>query len=118
MRVTHVITRLILGGAQENTVASVLGLRQKTRLQVELVSGPTRGPEGSVESAFGNAPGVLTVTPHLVRPLHPCHDAPIPGRRHRPARTIHTHFQRFPSGTVSANLGRSRHSRPAGLGPR
>lgn len=29
MRVIHVITRLILGGAQENTIASVLGLRQK-----------------------------------------------------------------------------------------
>ena len=27
MRVTHVITRLIVGGAQENTVGSVLGLR-------------------------------------------------------------------------------------------
>ena len=26
MRVTHVITRLIVGGAQENTIASVLGL--------------------------------------------------------------------------------------------
>ena len=29
MRVTHIITRLVVGGAQENTVASVLGLRQK-----------------------------------------------------------------------------------------
>ena len=29
MRVTHVITRLIVGGAQENTVATVLGLRRK-----------------------------------------------------------------------------------------
>ena len=26
MRVTHIITRLIVGGAQENTVATVLGL--------------------------------------------------------------------------------------------
>ena len=32
MRVTHVITRLIVGGAQENTVASVLGLREKPGL--------------------------------------------------------------------------------------
>ena len=28
MRVTHVITRLIVGGAQENTIASDLGLRR------------------------------------------------------------------------------------------
>ena len=57
MRVTHLITRLILGGAQENTVASVLGFREKTDIEVELISGPTRGPEGSLEAAFSNAPG-------------------------------------------------------------
>ena len=52
MRVTHVITRLIVGGAQENTIASVLGLRQKPGLEVDLISGPTYGPEGSLESAL------------------------------------------------------------------
>lgn len=74
MRVTHVITRLIVGGAQENTVASVLGLRNKPGLQVDLISGPTSGPEGSLESGFANLPGALTVTPHLVRPVHPWQD--------------------------------------------
>ncbi len=74
MRVTHIITRLILGGAQENTVASVLGLRQKPGLDVELISGPARGPEGSLASAFAGTPAALTLTPHLVRPLHPWHD--------------------------------------------
>jgi hypothetical protein len=34
MRITHVITRLIIGGAQENTLASVLGLRQKPGFEV------------------------------------------------------------------------------------
>ena len=43
MRVTHIITRLIVGGAQENTVASVLGLRNKPGLEVDLISGPTSG---------------------------------------------------------------------------
>src|SRR5262245_10584340 len=75
MRVTHVITRLIVGGAQENTVASVLGLRQKPGLNVELISGPTTGPEGSLEANLAGVPGLLTVTPHLVRPLHPWKDA-------------------------------------------
>jgi hypothetical protein len=50
MRVTHVITRLIVGGAQENTIASVLGLRRVSGLDVRLVSGPTTGPEGSLEN--------------------------------------------------------------------
>jgi glycosyltransferase involved in cell wall biosynthesis len=74
MRVTHVITRLIVGGAQENTVASVLGLRRKPGLEVALISGPSLGPEGSLESAFDDQPGVLTLLPQLVRPVHPWKD--------------------------------------------
>ena len=74
MRVTHVITRLIVGGAQENTVASVLGLREKPGLHVNLVAGPTVGPEGSLEPVLGTQPGLLTIVPQLVRPLHPWKD--------------------------------------------
>jgi glycosyltransferase involved in cell wall biosynthesis len=75
LRVTHVITRLIIGGAQENTIASVLGLRGKPSLELHLISGPTSGPEGSLESALDAAPGVLTLLPRLVRPIHPWNDA-------------------------------------------
>ena len=74
MRVTHVITRLIVGGAQENTIASVLGLRQIPGLSVDLVSGPTAGPEGSLASAFTKIPEALTLIPALVRPIHPWKD--------------------------------------------
>lgn len=74
MRVAHVITRLIVGGAQENTVASVLGLRRKEGLDVRLFSGPSRGPEGSLEPVFRAHPGVLTLVPPLVRPVHPWND--------------------------------------------
>src|SRR5882672_6360718 len=74
MRVIHVITRLIVGGAQENTVASVLGLRQKPGLEVSLISGPAAGPEGSLEPHFAQHPGVLTLLPSLVRPVHPWND--------------------------------------------
>lgn len=70
-RVTHVITRLILGGAQENTVASVLGLRDKPGFDVDLVSGPTTGSEGSIESHVAAVPGCLTLVPEMVRPVHP-----------------------------------------------
>jgi glycosyltransferase involved in cell wall biosynthesis len=74
MRVTHLITRLVVGGAQENTVASVLGLRQKPGIEVRLISGPTAGPEGSLEPTVANIPGLLTVVPELVRPVHPLKD--------------------------------------------
>src|SRR5882757_5760108 len=74
MRVTHVITRLIVGGAQENTVASVLGLRQKPGVEVDLISGPTTGSEGSLESQFQHAPEAFSILPELVRPVHPLKD--------------------------------------------
>ena len=74
MKITHVITRLIVGGAQENTVASVLGLRSKPGVEVDLISGPTTGAEGSLESKFSGAPGILSVVPELVRPIRPLKD--------------------------------------------
>jgi glycosyltransferase involved in cell wall biosynthesis len=74
MRVTHVITRLIIGGAQENTVATVLGLQRTPGLETDLISGPTTGPEGSLEAHFARAPELLTLVPSLVRPVHPWKD--------------------------------------------
>ncbi|MFM8360685.1 MAG: glycosyltransferase [Verrucomicrobiota bacterium] len=74
MHVTHVITRLIVGGAQENTLASVLGLRQRPGFTVDLVSGPTTGPEGSLESRVRDLPGLLIRVPELVRPVAPWTD--------------------------------------------
>jgi glycosyltransferase involved in cell wall biosynthesis len=74
MRVTHVITRLIVGGAQENTISTVLGLNRKGGITADLISGPTTGPEGSLESIFDNHPGTLRVLPELVRPVSPLSD--------------------------------------------
>ena len=74
MRVTHIITRLIVGGAQENTVATVLGLLKKSGVAVGLISGPTAGPEGSLESELAGVPEILTRVPDLVRPVHPWKD--------------------------------------------
>jgi glycosyltransferase involved in cell wall biosynthesis len=96
MRVAHVITRLIIGGAQENTIASVLGLRQRAGLDVQLISGPTTGAEGSLEPLLANCPGILTVVPELVRPLHPLKDWLALGRLTELFRTnqpdiVHTH---------------------------
>jgi glycosyltransferase involved in cell wall biosynthesis len=74
MRVTHIITRLVIGGAQENTLATVLGLRAKPGVEVKLISGPTVGPEGSLEMEAAKIPGLLTRVPELVRPVQPLKD--------------------------------------------
>ncbi len=47
MKVCHIITRMIIGGAQENTLLTCLGLRELGH-EVVLVSGPETGPEGSL----------------------------------------------------------------------
>ncbi len=75
MRVAHVITRLIVGGAQENTIASVLGLRDRHGHEVHLLAGPTTGPEGSLEHLVSHSPGLFKLIPPLVRPVHPWKDA-------------------------------------------
>jgi len=96
MRVTHIITRLIVGGAQENTVASVLGLRQKPGVKVHLLSGPTTGPEGSLEPELARLPDLLTRVPALVRPVHPLKDCLALGQlekilRQQKPDIVHTH---------------------------
>ncbi len=96
MRVIHLITRLTVGGAQENTVASVLSLRWRSGLEVSLVSGPTVGPEGSLEPLLTECPGCLTIVPGLVRSVHPWKDC-MAGRtltqlfRARQPDVVHTH---------------------------
>lgn len=75
MRVTHVITRLVIGGAQENTISTVLGLQGRPGLQTNLISGPTEGPEGSLEPLVSGKSELLTIVPSLVRPISPWHDA-------------------------------------------
>ena len=72
--VTHVITRLIVGGAQENTVSTVLGLQEKKEFCTELVTGPTTGPEGSLESDFTRRSEALRIIPRIIRPIRPWTD--------------------------------------------
>src|SRR3954464_14704267 len=47
MKIVHVITRLIVGGAQENTLLSCEGQHARGH-DVTLVTGPPLGPEGSL----------------------------------------------------------------------
>lgn len=47
MRIVHIITRLIIGGAQENTLLSCEGQHDRGH-EVTLITGPAIGPEGSL----------------------------------------------------------------------
>lgn len=70
VRVLHLITRMIVGGAQENTLYTVARL-DATRFQADLACGPQTGSEGSLLEEARTAGVRLTVLPHLVRPIHP-----------------------------------------------
>ena len=48
MRIVHVITRLILGGAQENTLFSVQGLAAMGKYDASLLTGAETGTEGDL----------------------------------------------------------------------
>jgi glycosyltransferase involved in cell wall biosynthesis len=70
IRILHVITRLVVGGAQENTLLTVAGLDPR-RYHVELAAGPEAGPEGSLSPP----PGVpFHLVPTLVRDVQPWRD--------------------------------------------
>jgi glycosyltransferase involved in cell wall biosynthesis len=47
MKIVHIITRLIIGGAQENTLLSCEGQHRRGH-EVTLITGPPLGPEGSL----------------------------------------------------------------------
>lgn len=49
MHVVHIITRLIIGGAQENTLWNVIDQQRLFGDTVQLVTGPGLGPEGTLE---------------------------------------------------------------------
>jgi len=71
-RVAHIITRLILGGAQENTLYTVIG--QQRDYDVTLVIGVDDGTEGSLRDRATAANVRVIVVPTLVRPIRPLTD--------------------------------------------
>ena len=74
MRIAHVITRMILGGAQENTLLSCEGSMRSHGAEVLLITGPAIGPEGSLIER-GRAGGVpIEIVPQLRRSIHPWRD--------------------------------------------
>jgi glycosyltransferase involved in cell wall biosynthesis len=74
LKVVHIITRLILGGAQENTLLTVKGLQAMGAFEVTLVSGPAIGPEGELVSEARAAGVRLILIDEMRREIHPWRD--------------------------------------------
>ncbi len=74
MRIVHVITRLIIGGAQENTLLTVEGLHHQYHDDVTLITGPAEGPEGDLFDRAEQLGLKIEVFPELVRPIRPIVD--------------------------------------------
>ena len=74
MRVMHVITRMIIGGAQENTLFNCLDLKQIYGDDVLLVTGPADGPEGDLLQQGRGGDLAVRSIPDLKRAIHPARD--------------------------------------------
>jgi glycosyltransferase involved in cell wall biosynthesis len=86
MKIAHVITRLIIGGAQENTVLSCAGLRARGH-HVTLIAGPETGPEGSLWLEAEQSADQIICVDHLRRRVGAINDW-------RAARELKTIFRR------------------------
>ncbi len=74
LKVLHIITRLILGGAQENTLATASGLADRWGFDVTLVTGPALGPEGSLIGEAGRLGVRVRMIREMRREVHPLFD--------------------------------------------
>lgn len=73
VRVLHIITRMIVGGAQENTLLSVEGLDAMPEYDVSLVSGIDKGKEGELLSRARETTNLI-VLPEMSRSINPFAD--------------------------------------------
>lgn len=74
MKITHIITRMILGGAQENTLLTCRG-QYRDGHDVTLITGPSAGPEGRLISTAVKDGFRTIIIDELVRPIAPRLDA-------------------------------------------
>jgi glycosyltransferase involved in cell wall biosynthesis len=74
MHVAHVITRLILGGAQQNTLFNCEDQHALHGDEVTLITGPGLGPEGSLMDRAAAAGFRIVEIPAMRRSLHPWRD--------------------------------------------
>ncbi len=74
MRVMHIITRMIVGGAQENTLFNCVDLVRHHNDTVCLVTGPSLGAEGDLLSRNDTQLLEIETIDSLRRAIHPVHD--------------------------------------------
>ena len=74
MRVLHVITRMIVGGAQENTLYNCLDLSRLFGDEVKLITGPSEGAEGKLLAQADTQGLLIESQPSLIRAISPLHD--------------------------------------------
>lgn len=74
MKVTHIITRLILGGAQENTLHNVEDQHSIFHDDVSLLTGPAEGPEGSLIPRAQQGGFRLEIIPEMKRSIRPLNE--------------------------------------------
>ena len=78
LKVLHPITRLIIGGAQENTMLTAdyhVNLAEFAgKYEVDIVSGPQTGPEGSLIDEVRQRGTKLMIMPEMVREVSPMND--------------------------------------------
>jgi glycosyltransferase involved in cell wall biosynthesis len=74
MKIVHVITRLIIGGAQENTLLTVDDLVHRYHDDVTLITGPAEGPEGDLFHWAAQHQLKVELMPELVRAIRPWTD--------------------------------------------
>lgn len=74
MKVTHIITRLILGGAQENTLHNVEDQHSIYHDDVSLITGPAEGPEGSLIPRALQGGFRLEIVPEMKRSIRPLNE--------------------------------------------
>jgi glycosyltransferase involved in cell wall biosynthesis len=74
LRILHVITRLIVGGAQENTLLTAIGQNRNPGFRVTLLAGIDDGPEGDLHAEAREAGVDLRLVREVVRPIAPLTD--------------------------------------------
>ena len=74
MKVAHIITRMIVGGAQENTLLCCEDLIQQHGDDVLLITGPALGPEGDLLQRPRPVSVPSQIIPSLRRAIHPWRD--------------------------------------------
>ena len=111
LRICHVITRMIVGGAQENTLLTIRGHREAGQ-ECELVTGPSPGREGELLKQSVNDGLKVTVFPELVRELSVVNDLKAYFRLKRYFRehrfdVVHTHSSK--AGIIGRFAARAAH---------